>query len=68
MKQSWDQATLAQEQWVVMKSTLCENAKSILGQACKREADWFRENKDELRPMFEEIGRLYTLWLSTRRQ
>ena len=30
-----------------------------------READWFRENDGELRPLFEERSRLYAQWLSS---
>ena len=48
-----------------MKSALCEGAGSVLGSASKRQADWFRENEVQLRPLFEERSRLYALWLST---
>lgn len=37
-----------EEKWNVMKTTLCETASSVLGSACKRQADWFRESGDGL--------------------
>lgn len=65
MKEAWCSDGTVEEKWEVMKSALCEAAGSILGSANKRQADWFRENETQLRPLFEERSRLYALWLST---
>ena len=54
-----------EEKWEVMKTALCETSTSVLGTACKRQADWFRESGDGLRPLFEERNRLHALWLNT---
>ena len=54
-----------EEKWKVMKTALCETAPSVLGTACKRQVDWFRESSDGLRPLFEERNRLHALWLNT---
>ena len=50
MGQNWDQA-------------MCSAARSEMGQAGRREADWFRESEDALRPLFEKKRQLFTQWL-----
>ena len=40
-------------------------ARSELGQADRREADWFRESEGVLRPLFEKRSRLFTQWLNS---
>ena len=48
-----------------MKDAMCDVGTSVLGQARRREADWFRESKDVLNPLFEERSRFYTHRLSS---
>ena len=65
MKGKWDQLSTAQEKWELLKSALYDTASSIVGHAHKREADWFRDNEAELRPLFEERSKMHALWLGT---
>ena len=57
MKGRWDQLSTAQEKWEVLKSALCGTASSIVGHAHKREADWFKNSKAELRPPLKRGAR-----------
>lgn len=68
LKRSWAEADSVQEKWEVMKGVMCDMGRSVLGQARRREADWFRDGEDVLRPLFEERSRLYAQWLSSGRE
>ena len=63
MERSWDQAGTAKEKWNVMRDAMCSAARSELGLADRREADWFRESEDVLRPLFEKRNKLSTQWM-----
>ena len=52
----WDQAGTAQE---VLRNAMCSAARSELGQAGRREADWFRGNESVLKPLFEKRSQLF---------
>ena len=51
-----------------MKNAMCEVGKSVLGQARRREADWFREREDVLRPLFGVRSSSHTQWLSSGKE
>ena len=65
IQKKWKSDGTVEEKWNVMKTALCETASSVLGTARKRQADWFRESNDRLRPLIEERNRLHVLWLNT---
>ena len=65
IQKEWKSNGTVEEKWKEMKTALCETATSLLETACKRQADWFRESGDGLRPLFEERSRLHALWLNT---
>ena len=65
IQKEWKSDGTVEEKWNVMKTALCETASSVLGTACKRQADWFRESDDDLRPLIEERNRLHASWLNT---
>ena len=68
LKKSWVESGSAQVKWDTLKSAMSEVGKRVLGQAKRREADWFRENEDVLKPLFEERSRRYTQWLSSGKE
>ena len=63
LKRNWNQTGTAHEKWIMMRNVMCSVARSVLGQAERREADWFRESEDVLRPLFEKRSRLFNQWL-----
>ena len=65
MKEEWSSDDTVEKKWSVMKSALWEAADSILGPASRGKQIGLREKEAELRPLFKEISRLYTLWLNT---
>ena len=65
LKERWAEADYVQKKWKAMKDAMCEVNWSVLGKARRREANWFREGEDVLRPVFEWRSRVYTQWLSS---
>ena len=65
IQKEWKSDGTVEEKWNVMKTALCETASSVLGTACKRQVDSFRESDDDLRPLIEERNRLHASWLNT---
>ena len=63
LKRNWNQAGTAHEKWIMMRNVMCSVARSVLGQAERREADWFGESEDMLRPLFEKKSRFFNQWL-----
>ena len=63
LKRNWNQAGTAHEKWNMMRDVICSVARSMRGQAERREADWFGESEDMLRPLFEKRSRLFNQWL-----
>jgi len=45
----------------VLRSALCENAATILGKACRRNPDWFKDES----LLLPKRKILYNKWLST---
>ena len=46
-----------------MRDAMCNAASSELGLADRKEADWFGESEDMLRPLFEKRNKLSTHWM-----
>ena len=65
---AWAEADSVEKKWNAMKNAMCEVGRSVLGQARRREADWFRESEDVQRPLFEARSSSYTLWLSSGKE
>jgi len=42
MKELWDSADAIVDKWIVLRSALYESAATILGKACRRQPDWFK--------------------------
>ena len=57
-----------EEKWSVVKAALCEAAQSILGNECSKHPDWFREKAATLKPLLEKRNKLYTKFLSSKKE
>jgi len=68
MEEEWCTDSSVEDKWSAMRTALCEAAESILGTTGRRQADWFVESQDVLKPFFEKREKWYKLWLSSRRE
>ena len=57
-----------EEQWSVVRSSLCKTSENALGLEVKKCPDWFKECSSVLQPLFEERNWQYTRWLNTGRE
>ena len=67
-RELWNSQGTVEEKWAAIKTALCVSAKSILGSERKQQPDWYWESSAELKPLFVERNRLYSRWLSTKRE
>ena len=58
-------AGTVEEKWEVMKSALCDAARSTLGTSSRKKVDWFEENAGVLTPMLRKRKEAYLKWLDT---
>ena len=66
LREQWDRNSGVEWKWNVLKSALCDAAKDELGYENRKQPDWFRESKKDLKILIAERNRLYALWISTR--
>ena len=61
MKEVWESTTSIDGKWNILRPAMCDNAARILGKACRRQPDWFKDNESLLLPLYLKREEYYMI-------